>query len=116
LPLSIVTAVVRYRLYEVDVVIWRAIVYAVLAIFVTLSYIAVVGGAGLIVGGRFNLVLSVIVTAAVAVAFEPFRERAVRLATRLVYARRGGPYEVLANLTKQTSDAESVAEVLSGRR
>lgn len=114
LPLAIGIAVFRYRLYEVDVVIGRAVVYAVLAIFVTLSYVAVVGGAGLIVGGRFNLELSVIVTAVVAVAFQPVRERAERLAARLVYGRRGSPYEVLANLTRQTSDAESVDEVLSG--
>jgi signal transduction histidine kinase len=114
LPLAIGIAVFRYRLYEVDVVIGRAVVYAVLAIFVTVSYVAVVGGAGLIVEGRFNLVLSVIVTALVAVAFQPVRERADRLAARLVYGRRGSPYEVLANLTRQTSDAESVDEVLSG--
>src|ERR1700693_6056376 len=114
LPLAIGIAVFRYRLYEVDMVIGRALVYAVLAIFVTLSYVAVVGGAGLIVGGRFNLVLSVIVTAVVAVAFQPVRERAERMAARLVYGRRGSPYEVLANLTRQTSDAESVDEVLRG--
>ncbi|TMD41245.1 MAG: sensor histidine kinase [Chloroflexi bacterium] len=114
LPLAIWIAVFRYRLYEVDVVVRRAVVYAALAIFVTLSYVAVVGGAGLIVGGRFNVVLSVIVTAAVAVAFQPVRERAERLAARIVYGRRGSPYEVLASLTTQTSDAESVDEVLRG--
>jgi signal transduction histidine kinase len=114
LPLAIGIAVFRYRLYEVDVVIARGVVYAALAVFVTLSYVAVVGGAGLIVGGRFNLVLSVIVTAAVAVAFQPVRERAERLAARLVYGRRGSPYEVLASLTTQTSHAQSVDEVLRG--
>lgn len=114
LPLAIGIAVFRYRLYDVNVVIGRAVVYAVLAVFVALTYVAIVGGAGLIVGGRFNLALSVIVTATVAVAFQPVRERVEHLAARLVYGRRGSPYEVLANLTRLTSDAESVDDVLRG--
>ena len=83
-------AVLRYRLYDIDVVISRALVYGALAALITLVYVAIVVGIGALVGsgGQPNLVLSILATAIVAVGFQPVRERLQMIANRIVYGRR----------------------------
>ena len=62
LPVSIGIAVLKYRLYDIDVVISRALVYGALAAFITAVYVGIVVGIGTLVGsgGRPNLVLSIL--------------------------------------------------------
>ena len=67
-----------------------------LALFFTAIYVGLVVGVGALVGTRGNVVLSVVATAVFAVAFQPFRARASRLANRIVYGERATPYEVLS--------------------
>src|SRR5262249_22911896 len=76
-PLIIGLSVLRYRLYDIDLVISRAVVFAILAGFITIAYLALVVGVGTLVGsgGRSNVFLSVIATAVVALAFQPVRSR-----------------------------------------
>ncbi len=89
IPVSAAIAILRYRLYDVDVVINKTLVYGVLAVFVTVVYVALVVGIGTLVGGSGNLVLSIVATAVVAVAFQPMREWVQRFANRVVYGRAG---------------------------
>ena len=100
-PVSAGVAVLRYRLYDIDVVISRALVFGALAGFITATYALVVVGVGSLVGreSESNLLLSIVATGLVAVAFEPLRARLQRIANRLVYGQRATPYEVLAALT-----------------
>ncbi|MDP9401767.1 MAG: histidine kinase [Actinomycetota bacterium] len=111
---AIVVSVLKYRLYDIDVIVNKALVYAGLAGFVTVLYVGIVVGIGQLIGssGEPNLVLSVAATAAVAVAFHPVRDRLQRLANRLVYGQRSTPYEVMADLARRLSGAYSVDEVL----
>jgi signal transduction histidine kinase len=114
LPISIAIAVLRYRLYDIDVVINRAFVYGALAAFITAVYVGIVVGIGRLVesGGRPNLALSIVATAVVAVAFQPVRERVQRFANRLVYGERASPYEVMAGFADRMAGALSVDDVL----
>jgi signal transduction histidine kinase len=112
IPVSAAIAILRYRLYDVDVVINKTLVYGALALFVTLLYVAVVVGIGTIVGGTGNLVLSIVATAVVAVAFQPMRESVQRLANRIVYGRRATPYEVLSDLSGRMANAQATEELL----
>jgi signal transduction histidine kinase len=100
-------AILRYRLYEVDVVISRTVTYAALAALITAVYLAFVVGIGSLVGrgNSANVLLSVIATAIVAVAFQPVRIRLQRLANRLVYGRRASPYEVLSEMSRRVAEA-----------
>src|SRR5439155_5772008 len=77
LPGRFGVAILKYRLYDIDVVISRTLVYGSLAAFITTVYVGIVVGVGSLVGsgGRPNLVLSIVATAIVAVAFQPVRER-----------------------------------------
>src|SRR5205809_507758 len=112
---SIAIAVFKYRLYEIDLVINRALVYGGLAAFITIVYVGVVVGIGTLVRsrGQFNLALSIVATALVAVAFQPVRQRVERWANQLVYGSRSTPYEALTGFSHRMAGAYADEEVLS---
>jgi two-component system NarL family sensor kinase len=103
IPAACAVAILKYHLYDIDVVISKALVYAVLAAFITAVNVLLVVGVGTLAGrgGRPSLGLSILATAVVAVLFQPVRERVQRLANRLVYGRRATPYEALAQLSER---------------
>jgi len=113
LPISIGVAILRYRLYDIDVVISKTIVYGSLAVFITAVYVLVVVGIGALgsgsvhAGSRTNLGLSIAATAVVAVAFQPVRERMQRLANRLVFGKRATPYEALSEFAGRMGETHA---------
>jgi signal transduction histidine kinase len=114
LPAAIGVAILKYRLYDIDIVINRTVVFGALAVFITAVYVGIVVGIGSLVGsqGQPNLALSIVATAVVAVAFQPVRERVQRLANRLVYGKRATPYEVMADFSERMSETLAPDEVL----
>jgi signal transduction histidine kinase len=127
-PLAIGVAILRHRLYDIDIVISRGVVYGGVAAFITIAYLLVVVGIGLAIGtgGRPNLPLAVIAMAVVVVLIQPVRARLQRLANRLVYGVPADPYAVLAELSKTPGAgdvdhalaqiAEAVARGMGSRR
>ena len=113
LPLAIGVAILRHRLYDIDIVISRSLVYTGLAAFITAAYLLVVVAIGLAVGtgGRPSLPLTVAAVALIAMLIQPVRVRLQRLANRLVYGVPADPYEVLAQLSK-TAAAGDVDQAL----
>jgi signal transduction histidine kinase len=107
-------AILRHRLYDIDILINRTLVYAVLAAVIAVGYVGTVVGLGTLIGrlGDSSLVLSLAATALVAVAFAPVRERVQRAVDRLVYGERANPYEVLASFARRVANGLSVEEVL----
>src|SRR6266496_3378307 len=87
IPIGAAIAVLRHRLYEIDVVIGKAIVLGGLVGFITAVYLAVLVGIGTAVGqgSGSNIALAVVATALVAVAFQPVRSRLQQFARRLVF-------------------------------
>ncbi|HEY8672666.1 MAG TPA: sensor histidine kinase [Candidatus Dormibacteraeota bacterium] len=114
IPVSIALAILRYRLYDIDVVISRTLVYGSLAVFITVVYVGIAVGIGAAIGGggRPNLGLSILATAIVAVGFQPLRERLQRVANRLVYGKRATPYEVLSQFSERVAESYAVDEVM----
>ncbi len=96
-------AILKYRLYDVDIVINKAVVFGALAAFFTAVYVAIVVGIGALVGSRANTFLTVAAAVLIAVAFQPVRERARHLANRLVYGPRATPYEVLSQFSERVA-------------
>lgn len=114
IPAAITVAVLRYRLYDIDVVISKTVVFVVLAAFITGVYAVIVVGLGrLLPIGEGNLGLAIAATALVAVAFEPVRIRVQHWANRLVYGRRATPYEALAAMTSRIGDSADPDVVLA---
>ena len=120
--MAIGIAIFRYRLYDINVVINKSLVYRSLAVFITAVYVAIVVGIGSLAQHRAgqNLGLSIGATAVVAVAFQPVRERVQRLANRLVYGHRATPYEVLADFAgriggqlRRRGPAAGIARILA---
>jgi signal transduction histidine kinase len=105
-------AVLKYRLYDIDIVISKAVLYGTLAVFITAVYAGLVVGVGTLAGGRDRPVLAALAAAVVAVAFQPVRQRAGRLANRVVYGRRATPYQVLSDFARRIGGAYASEEVL----
>jgi signal transduction histidine kinase len=112
LPIAAGIAVLKYRLYDIDVVINKAVVFGALAVFITAIYAAIVAGIGTLVGERGSVVLSAAAAAVVAVAFQPLRQRAQHLANRLVYGKRATPYEVLSDFSHRVAGSYSTEDIL----
>jgi signal transduction histidine kinase len=114
IPVGAGIAILRYRLYDIDLVINRTLVFGALAAFITAVYVAIVVGIGALIGtaGRPNLALSILATALVALAFQPVRDVVQRLANRLVYGQRATPYEVLAQFSDRVAGGYSSEELL----
>jgi signal transduction histidine kinase len=114
MPVAMGVAILKHRLYDIDVVINKTIVFGALAGFITIVYIAVVVGVGTLLGrgDEPNLALSVAATALVAVAFQPVREQVQHVANRLVYGVRATPYEILSSFSARMGEAADPEELL----
>lgn len=113
-PIAIGIAIVRYRLYDIDVVVNRTILFAGLAIFVTGSYAVVVAGVGSLLGQRAGAspLLTVITIAVVAALLLPVRARLQTLADIAVYGRGARPYDVLSGFARDVGRAEPASQLL----
>jgi signal transduction histidine kinase len=123
IPVSLGVAILRSRLWDIDIVINRTLVYGVLTVCVVGVYVLVVGSLGALFGASGNLVISLGATAVVAVLFQPLREWFQREVNRLLYGQRDEPYTVITQLSQRleatlASDAvmatvvETVAQAL----
>lgn len=99
-PIAIAVAVLKYGLYQIDVIITRAVSYGLLSAALTAVYAGIVVGIGTLAGYGGGPVLTVAAAVAVAVLFHPVRQRAAVLANRLVYGKRSSPYQVLAGFAQ----------------
>jgi signal transduction histidine kinase len=114
LPLAIGVAVLRYKLYEIDILLNRAVLYGLLTAGVAAVYLAVVTLASLLFGvqGR-GLAVQVVATALAAAALFPLRDRVQRRVNRLFYGDRGAPYEALARLGRRVEVASDTETALN---
>lgn len=111
-PVSIAFGVLKYRLYDIDIVINKAVVYGAIAVFITGVYLAVAIGIGSAIGSASDPVMSALAAAIVALAFQPVRRRAQHLANVLVYGKRATPYEVLSDLSTRFATTYSLDDAL----
>ena len=112
LPVACGIAIFRYGLFEIDTVISKTVVFGVVAAFITAIYFGLVVGVGAAIGSKANLALSILATAIAAVAFQPARNRARRLADRVVYGKRATPYEVLSEFSERMGGTYGVDDIL----
>jgi signal transduction histidine kinase len=111
-PVAVAIAILKYKLYEIDVVISKTIVFAALVLFITLVYAVIVAGVGALIGSAEDRALSITATIVVAVLFQPVRERVRRFANRIVYGERATPYEVLARFSDRVGGSYAAEDIL----
>jgi signal transduction histidine kinase len=110
-PVSIGVAVLRFRLYDLDVVVRKTVVAGVLAVFVGGVYAAFVAAGSLLVGSN-DTTIAVVAAVVLALAFQPVRVRARRFADRVVYGKRANPYEVLTEFSSRVGGAYATEDVV----
>lgn len=97
-PIAFAVAILRYRLWDIDAIINRALVYGALTTSVVGIYIVVVGYVGTVFRTGSNLIVSLVATGLVAVIFQPLRAWLQGTVNRLLYGQRDEPYAVITQL------------------
>ena len=112
-PLFTGVAVLRHRLYDIDVFVNRAIALAVLSAIVTGGYVTLVVVIGRVVTPAEDAIWpSMLALALVALAVQPLRAGVARLAARIVYGKQSAPYEALADFSKGLQEAPTTLDFL----
>jgi signal transduction histidine kinase len=112
LPVTLTIAVMRYRLYDIDIIINHTLVYGALTAIVVALYALTVGIAGIFIHAQGNLLITLLATGLIAVLFQPLRERLQRAVNRLIYGERDDPIEALSRLGRQLEVAAPPDQVL----
>ncbi len=98
-PIGVSVAILRYRLWDIDLIINRTLVFALLTGCVVGLYALIVLGANSLFGfGTTNLAVSLSATGLIAILFQPLRLGLQRTVNRLLFGRRDEPYSVLTGL------------------
>jgi signal transduction histidine kinase len=106
-------AILKYRLYDIDILINRTLVYGALSILVVALYVVTVAALGAAFRARGDLGISLFATGLVAVGFQPLRNRLQRGVNRLMYGERDEPYQALSRLSQRLEGTLAPSEVLS---
>jgi signal transduction histidine kinase len=112
IPTSLAIAVLRYRLWDIDVIIHRTLVYGSLTALIVGLYVLIIASFGAVFQTTGNLAPSLLATGVIAILFQPLRERVQRSVNRLIYGERDEPYAVIARLGKRLEDTLSPAAIL----
>jgi signal transduction histidine kinase len=111
-PLTIGIAIFRYRLYDIDLIINRTLVYGGLTVSVVAGYAAIVGGLSLLLHDQQNVVSAILATVVIALIFQPLRERLQKGVNRLMFGERDDPYVVLATFSRQLQTSALPDQIL----
>jgi signal transduction histidine kinase len=113
-PVSLAIAVMRYRLYDIDIIINRTLVYGVLTASTMGIYVIVVGYLGNVFRSQDKSIIAFLTTGLVALLFQPLRERLQRVVNRLMYGERDDPVAILTILSKRLETTIVPEAVLPG--
>jgi signal transduction histidine kinase len=112
-PLCVAVAVLRHRLLEIDLIVNRALMFALATGLAAVGYVLVVVLIGRAIGGDTGgFWPSLLATALVAMAFQPLRRRVVRIADRLAFGASAAPYEALADFSRRLGDTPDPSDLL----
>jgi signal transduction histidine kinase len=111
-PVSLTISVMRFRLWDVDLVVNRTLVYGALTAIVIGIYVLIVGGLGTIFQAQGSLLVALFATGLIAVLFQPLRARVQQWVNRLVYGERDDPFAALSMLGKRLEGTLAAEDVL----
>src|SRR5439155_14545662 len=118
IPLSFGFAMLRYRLWDIDVLINRTLVYGALTLILTAAYVGLVIGLQALLRGLIsqdNSVAIVLSTLAIYVLFRPLRQRIQRLIDRRFYRHKYDAAKIVAAFSatlRQEVDLDQLREHL----
>ena len=91
-------AILSHKLYDIDLLINRTLVYSALSACVVGTYVLAVVALGAIFQAPGNIAVSLVATALVAILFQPLRSRFQRGVNRMMFGDRGDPSAVTSRL------------------
>jgi signal transduction histidine kinase len=112
IPLLFGFAILRYRLWEIDLIINRTLVYGTLTILVVSGYVLVVNLLSALVRSDADGLFPLLATGLIAVLFQPLRARLQRLINHLMYGERDEPYTVLSRLLSRLETTLAAEAIL----
>jgi signal transduction histidine kinase len=113
LPISLAIAILKYHLFDIDLILSRTLTYSFLTLIIVAFYVgSVVGVTWLFNTERGNLFTSLAVTGVVAILFQPLRDRLQQWANQVVYGERDLPYQILARLASRLEKIEATEAIL----
>lgn len=116
IPISFAVAILKYRLMNIDLIIRRTVVYAILSTAIVIVYLGIVGGLGAVlvsVAGVKNQTMIVISTLVVALIFVPLRNRLQFLVDRNLFRHRYEYPEALTAISAASRSAHDANDFLS---
>ncbi len=105
-------ALLRDELFDVDLIVNRALVYGLLSIMALAAYVLVVGYLSLLFQGSGSRWFALVATGAVAALVAPLYTRVQRLVNRMLYGQRAEPYTVIAEIGRQLEASLPPEDVL----
>lgn len=111
-PISIGVAILRHKLFDIDLIINRALVYGILSALIIGLYIMIVSVLGILVQAQTSVLSGLVATGIVAVIFQPLRERLQQIVNRVLYGERDDPAGVLSRLAHHLEKADTATAIL----
>jgi signal transduction histidine kinase len=112
IPVAVGIAILQYRLWDLDVVVKKAVVAATLVILAVTVYAGAVALIGLLAVDQDRPAVLFAIALGLGIAFRPAMRVGRRIADRLVYGRRATPYEVLTEFSDRMGTSFATEDVL----
>lgn len=111
-PVTIVVGIIRYRIFEIDLVLRRSVVFGVLSLGIAIVYIGLSAAPGIALGDDIPVELAVGLTIVAAALFQPLRRRLEGLADRKVFGERVNRYQLLTTFGARLEQAVDLADLV----
>jgi signal transduction histidine kinase len=112
IPVAVGIAILQYRLWDLDVVVKKALVAGALVVLALAVYGAAVALFGVAAAGRQSPGSLFVIALLLGIAFRPVMRIARKVVDRFVYGRRATPYEVLTEFSERVGTSYATEDVL----
>ena len=114
LPAAIIYGILRHRLFDLDLVVRKSVAYGAALLLIAAAYAVIAAAPGMMLGNRVpvTLAVTVTVTIAAALAFQPVRRRLESAVSRRLFGDRVRQYQLLKNLGTTMEQTAELDELL----